>query len=310
MMDETDFAVFRAQVRGDWECRTLTEVTARRSDLGERLAQLRAYSSLTQGQRGELERLDAEQVLLDEVLGDMTVAARNTQLAEISRAAQDPRNRTSGDGGGAPGAPAIISGRGDRTESPGEVIQRTGNPWRGEGGAPLDGETTEGFVARAHKAIEGLSGRLSDGGSEKLAGLLSIRPDPSGPYEVRTPDMIRRNAEFILAATSPYYESAFTHILKDPLAFRMGTGPLRWSADEREAFTQLELSRTALFESASGAYMLPLVLDDTILLTNAGSSNPWRRLCKTVTTTSNTWNGVTSAGITCALVCGGQRVLG
>ena len=43
---------------------------------------------------------------------------------------------------------------------------------------------------------------------------------------------------------------------------------------------------------------LPLVLDDTILLTNAGAANPWRRVCRTVTTTSNTWNGATSAGIT------------
>jgi hypothetical protein len=63
-------------------------------------------------------------------------------------------------------------------------------------------------------------------------------------------------------------------------------------------FHQVSISPTALFESASGADLLPLVPDDTILLTNAGVANPWRQVCRTLTTTSNTWNGATSAGIT------------
>ena len=38
----------------------------------------------------------------------------------------------------------------------------------------------------------------------------------------------------------------------------------------------------------------------TIILTNAGSANPWRRISRVVQTTSNTWNGVNSAGVTAA----------
>jgi HK97 family phage major capsid protein len=42
------------------------------------------------------------------------------------------------------------------------------------------------------------------------------------------------------------------------------------------------------------------VLDPTIILTNSGSANPWRRISNVKQTTSNTWNGVNSAGVTAA----------
>jgi HK97 family phage major capsid protein len=38
----------------------------------------------------------------------------------------------------------------------------------------------------------------------------------------------------------------------------------------------------------------------TIILTNAGSANPWRRISNIKQTTSSTWNGVNSAGVTAA----------
>jgi HK97 family phage major capsid protein len=52
--------------------------------------------------------------------------------------------------------------------------------------------------------------------------------------------------------------------------------------------------------SANGGYLLPFVLDPTIILTNAGSANPWRRISNVKQTTSSTWNGVNSAGVTAA----------
>lgn len=42
------------------------------------------------------------------------------------------------------------------------------------------------------------------------------------------------------------------------------------------------------------------MLDPTIILTNTGSANPWRRISNVKQTTSNTWNGVTSAGVNAA----------
>jgi HK97 family phage major capsid protein len=59
---------------------------------------------------------------------------------------------------------------------------------------------------------------------------------------------------------------------------------------------------------ANGGYLLPFVLDPTIVLTNTGSANPWRRISNVKTTTSNTWNGVTSAGVNAAWLTEGSTV--
>src|SRR6185312_3878323 len=62
-----------------------------------------------------------------------------------------------------------------------------------------------------------------------------------------------------------------------------------------------EAQRAALsLTNANGGYLLPFVLDPTIILTNSGSANPWRRISNIKQTTSNTWNGVNSAGVTAA----------
>jgi HK97 family phage major capsid protein len=42
---------------------------------------------------------------------------------------------------------------------------------------------------------------------------------------------------------------------------------------------------------------VPFTLDPTIILTNAGSANPYRQVATVKTTTTNDWNGVTSAGV-------------
>jgi HK97 family phage major capsid protein len=44
------------------------------------------------------------------------------------------------------------------------------------------------------------------------------------------------------------------------------------------------------------------VLDPTIILTNAGSANPYRRISRNVQTTSNAWQGVNSAGVNAAML--------
>src|SRR5512143_484300 len=54
--------------------------------------------------------------------------------------------------------------------------------------------------------------------------------------------------------------------------------------------------------NASGGYLLPYVLDPTIVLTNNASANPFRRVSRVVQTTSNAWQGVSSAGVNAALV--------
>jgi len=87
-------------------------------------------------------------------------------------------------------------------------------------------------------------------------------------------------ARHILETGHPDYYDAFRAYLSDPG---------RYSA--RAALT---------LTSANGGYLLPFVLDPTIILTNAGSANPWRRISNIKQTTSSTWNGVNSAGVNAA----------
>ena len=87
-------------------------------------------------------------------------------------------------------------------------------------------------------------------------------------------------ARHILETGSQEYLDAFRAYLHDP---------------------QGESRRAALsLTNANGGYLLPFVLDPTIILTNSGSANPWRRISNVKQTTSNTWNGVNSAGVNAA----------
>src|SRR5882672_3719489 len=89
-------------------------------------------------------------------------------------------------------------------------------------------------------------------------------------------------AQHILTTGSPEYLDAFRAYMEDP-----------------EGMSQ----RAALsLTLANGGYLLPFVLDPTIILTNSSSANPWRRISRVVTTTSNTWNGVNSAGVTAQMI--------
>jgi HK97 family phage major capsid protein len=87
-------------------------------------------------------------------------------------------------------------------------------------------------------------------------------------------------ARHMLLTGSEEYQEAFRAYVEDPQGMA-----------QRAALT---------LTLANGGYLLPFVLDPTIILTNAGSANPWRRISNVKQTTSNTWNGVTSAGVTAA----------
>jgi HK97 family phage major capsid protein len=156
-----------------------------------------------------------------------------------------------------------------------------------------------GLVSRAHTALEGMEGQLTRDGAQMLGNLMSERPHATGPYEIRTEEDIRRSAGWILALSNPAYRTAFEKILRQPEVFRSGAGVLLWDDEERQAYSDV-IFRAALIENTGtgGTYWLPLYLDPTVILTNAGAASPWRKYCRVVQTTSNTWNGVASTGVT------------
>lgn len=126
--------------------------------------------------------------------------------------------------------------------------------------------------ARAAEAIEQYAKRsdhwaLDDDGAESATNLIYKRGALFG----------KAVSEQILVTGSPEYLAAFDQYLSDPGGFS----------------TRAALSLTP----ANGGYLVPFTLDPTIILTNAGSANPYRQVANVKTTTTNDWNGVTSAGV-------------
>tara|TARA_Y100000034_G_scaffold82574_1_gene98920 strand:+ start:189 stop:1574 length:1386 start_codon:yes stop_codon:yes gene_type:complete len=94
-------------------------------------------------------------------------------------------------------------------------------------------------------------------------------------------------AEHIIVSGKPAYRDAFGKYLA-------GQSEL-WTDEERAAVREV---RAASLTDASGGFKIPFLLDPTIVLSNDGSSNPFRQISRVVTGTSDVWNGVTSAGVT------------
>jgi hypothetical protein len=274
---------------------TVAEITQRQAQITAELQRMDADPVAREDTHGELrDRLIAE---LDALRTERRVLARSEAIEGVRRAAMDPANLEGPEDGSRPfAAPAVVKGKlGTRIESPQETIQRA-NPWRDPDRGPLTHETSQGYVSRAHVALETLSERLTHDGAELLASLLSERRDTRGVSVRRSADEVREGAEMILGLSSPFYESAMRHVFRNPDLFRTGMGAMVWSDEERQAVHGVMnnyLVRAAFAETsgAAGAFALPLQLDPTIMFTNAGIASPHRNLARHELGTSNTWNG-------------------
>lgn len=104
-------------------------------------------------------------------------------------------------------------------------------------------------------------------------------------------------ARWAVAAGADAYASAFARLVADP-----ERGHLMWSPAEQRAYRvaaeiQSEL-RAMSSTDAAGGFMVPLALDPAIILTNDGSLNPLRAISRVVQTVTDSWSGITSAGVT------------
>jgi HK97 family phage major capsid protein len=100
-----------------------------------------------------------------------------------------------------------------------------------------------------------------------------------------------------VATGSEHYERAFAKLVANPTQ-----GHLEWTNEEGDAYravaeVQTEQRAMSTTDSAGG-YMIPLTLDPAVLLTSNGSINPLRQISRVVQIATDTWNGVTSAGVT------------
>jgi HK97 family phage major capsid protein len=314
-MHEDEFGELRATTRNIWSTRSLEAVLERRADLGGRQEALAAYAHRSGPQDREFDQNEAEIVFLDELAGEKQVEARRSKVEAATRAMADPANLE-----GPAGAPALVKDR-NRVESAADVIRRAGNPWRDADGGPLAGHTSygvgesgQGLISRAHTALGAFEGALGHDGAEKLAQLLAESSGWPGMVVKRSRDEAAEAARLILALSSPHYLEAFRSVLRYPMEFTAGgTGFETMTPEQREAWRDVrtnELCRASFAESsgATGAFALPLQLDDTIILTNAGVAAPHRQRARTVVGTSNTWNGITSSGVTAVWATEGAAV--
>jgi HK97 family phage major capsid protein len=291
----------------------------RRSEITGRLAELEGYARRSNAQDEELHQLTSELTVLGSLIDQDDVRIRSEKLDHLKRLAADPANCEAGyDPGhreparpsGSP-APALIGDR-NRAESAADVLSRMrSNPWRAGDGSPLAGHTTygvgesgQGLISRAHTALEGLESKLTRDGCQKLAEAFAESAGWPGMTVKRSKDEQAQAADLFLALSDPWYHQAFRSVLRYPSDFMAGgTGYLTWTDEERLAWMRVrqnEACRAAFAESsgATGAFALPLQLDPSVMIINAGAATPHRRLARTVIGTSNVWEGVTSQGTT------------
>lgn len=171
--------------------------------------------------------------------------------------------------------------------------------FRGVGGTGTSSRMRGDGFDDARRAIDASfrSGDLPDHAAEKATKLV----DEGSIHERGIA------ARWATATSSRDYLGAFTKLLSDP-----ERGHQLWTPQEADAFrsvreVQSELRAMSLTD-ANGGYMVPLSLDPSIILTSAGSINPLRQISRVVQTVTDSWQGVSSAGVTAEWIAEGAEV--
>ncbi|WP_024801026.1 phage major capsid protein [Nocardia sp. BMG51109] len=154
-----------------------------------------------------------------------------------------------------------------------------------------DGAGSDGFSER-DRALYSLDAavrtdRLTARGAELVETLVDHGPALSRSWTAR----------YAVAAGAEDYERAFAKLVGNPTH-----GHLTWTAAEAEAYRAVDAlrveQRSMSLTDTAGGYMVPLTLDPAVMLTSNGSTNPLRAISRVVQTATDSWNGITSAGVT------------
>ncbi len=105
-------------------------------------------------------------------------------------------------------------------------------------------------------------------------------------------EMTRR----IIVTENPAYKSAFHKLTTDP------NGVARLDAAEQEAlraYNQYEqnIARTQDEATTHGGFALPVFIDPSVILTDQELENPFLQISSVVDVNTNTWKGVSAAGV-------------
>lgn len=125
-------------------------------------------------------------------------------------------------------------------------------------------------ISRALKAVEDAPRHVDDKGKERMYDLLHA--------DNRHAPLIARH---MLLTGSPEYHKEFQEYVAS-----------------RGTYVGEAMRAAMSLTDAQGGYLVPFTLDPTIILTNAGTANPFRQISTIKTIATDTWNGVTSTGVT------------
>jgi HK97 family phage major capsid protein len=138
---------------------------------------------------------------------------------------------------------------------------------------------TSELRARAKTAVEEVESYMTDDQKEAVSQKLSKVDDPRGII----PNLVIRTGN-----------SDYRRAFQKAMAGRQDL----WTHDERTAVADLEEFRTAMsLSDTAGGFAVPFTLDPTLILTNAGTVNPVRQLARVEPITTDSWNGLSSAGV-------------
>lgn len=94
-------------------------------------------------------------------------------------------------------------------------------------------------------------------------------------------------ADLVLASTSPLYGDAFAKMIR-------AQGQMAALSTEEQG----AIARAMSLTDTAGGFLIPFQLDPSVIITANGSFNQVRQIARVVTATGDTWNGITSAGVT------------
>ena len=222
--------------------------------------------------KSELQRMESDESVTEEDGGDLrdTLVERWEQLDKESKPLIERMERVRGITRAA-ADPANREDGADTGPKAPEFMQRH-DPFEDLNAVRGNMIRRSDLISRALNAIENDNrrGHLDDDRAEAATQKAKWQPNI---------------ARHMLLTGSDDYQEAFRAYLEDPL----GEGL-------RMAHRALSLS------TGSAGFLLPYVLDPTIVLTSNGSTNPYRQLAEVKQTTSNAWQGVNSAGVTASLL--------
>lgn len=229
------------------------------------LEQLRALLAQTEARMQEIHNGALERALNpdEQTEWDQLVATRESTMAEI--ATMEARNRVAA------------------------ALARPGQTEGGDGATPPVPN-----VNRSREPREVLEDRSAT--PVEVVDAVTRAVEATGAADPDYMDQLRRTlqrhgrddrwARNLLARATPEYASAFEKFIT------ANGGPVAWTPEEARAIV--------VGTNTSGGFLVPTVIDPTLIYTNSGSDNVIRELARVVTLTgdSNAVNVISTAGVT------------